>query len=81
MVAYSAAQIVITDDNFSTIVGAVQQGLVVCGNLKKVILYLFATPIDEVVLLALLGLASVVLWTEELRKRFTRARLRARPRA
>ncbi|MBL8333472.1 MAG: HAD-IC family P-type ATPase, partial [Rubrivivax sp.] len=38
-VAKSAAKIVITDDNFSTIVGAVQQGRVVYGNLKKVILY------------------------------------------
>jgi Ca2+-transporting ATPase len=69
-VAKSAAKIVITDDNFATIVGAVEQGRVVYGNLKKVILYLFATSIDEVavLLLALLGgyplpLAAVqILW-------------------
>jgi len=69
-VAKSAARIVITDDNFATIVGAVEQGRVVYGNLKKVILYLFATSLDEVaiLLLALLGgyplpLAAVqVLW-------------------
>ncbi|CAN5222919.1 HAD-IC family P-type ATPase [soil metagenome] len=69
-VAKSAAKIVITDDNFSTIVGAVEQGRVVYGNLKKVILYLFATSIDEVVLLllALLGgyplplVAVQILW-------------------
>ncbi|CDS49746.1 ATPase, P-type (transporting), HAD superfamily, subfamily IC [Polaromonas sp. CG9_12] len=69
-VAKSAAKIIITDDNFSTIVGAVEQGRVVYGNLKKVILYLFATSIDEValLLLALLGgyplpLAAVqILW-------------------
>lgn len=55
-VAKSAATIIITDDNFSTIVGAVEQGRVVYGNLKKGILYLFATSVDEVVLLlALLG--------------------------
>lgn len=47
-VAKSAAKIVITDDNFSTIVGAVEQGRVVYGNLKKVILYLFATSMAEV---------------------------------
>ena len=47
-VAKSAARIVITDDNFATIVGAVEQGRVVYGNLKKVILFLFATSIDEV---------------------------------
>jgi Ca2+-transporting ATPase len=57
-VAKSAAKIVITDDNFATIVGAVEQGRVVYGNLKKVILYLFATSIDEVVLLLLALLAG-----------------------
>ncbi|NWG73160.1 MAG: HAD-IC family P-type ATPase, partial [Rubrivivax sp.] len=56
-VAKSAAKVVVTDDNFATIVGAVEQGRVVYANLKKVILYLFATSVDEVVvlLLALLG--------------------------
>ncbi len=57
-VAKSAAKIVVTDDNFATIVGAVEQGRVVYGNLKKVILYLFATSIDEVVLLLLALLAG-----------------------
>jgi magnesium-transporting ATPase (P-type) len=57
-VAKSAAKIVITDDNFATIVGAVEQGRVVYGNLKKVILYLFATSIDEVVVLLLALLAG-----------------------
>jgi Ca2+-transporting ATPase len=69
-VAKSAAKIVVTDDNFATIVGAVEQGRVVYANLKKVILYLFATSIDEVVvlLLALLGgfplplVAVQILW-------------------
>jgi Ca2+-transporting ATPase len=57
-VAKSAAKIVITDDNFATIVGAVEQGRVVYGNLKKVILYLFATSVDEVLLLLLALLAG-----------------------
>jgi magnesium-transporting ATPase (P-type) len=69
-VAKSAAKIVITDDNFATLVGAVEQGRVVYGNLKKVILFLFVTSVDEVLvlLLALLGgfqlpLAAVqILW-------------------
>ena len=69
-VAKSAADIVITDDNFATIVGAVEQGRVVYANLKKVILYLFATSMAEVLvlMLALLGgfalpLAAVqILW-------------------
>lgn len=69
-VAKNAAKIVITDDNFATIVSAVEQGRVVYSNLKKVILFLFATSVDEVtiLLLALLGgfplpLAAVqILW-------------------
>ncbi|GAB4037852.1 MAG: cation-translocating P-type ATPase [Rubrivivax sp.] len=69
-VAKSAAKIVVTDDNFATIVGAVEEGRVVYGNLKKVILYLFATSMAAlaVLLLALvaglpLPLAAVqILW-------------------
>jgi len=69
-VAKSAAKMVITDDNFATIVGAVEQGRVVYGNLKKVILYLFATSMAEVLVLLLalvlgypLPLAAVqILW-------------------
>jgi len=69
-VAKSAAKIVVTDDNFATIVGAVEEGRVVYGNLKKVILYLFATSMAAlaVLLLALvLGLplplvAVQILW-------------------
>jgi magnesium-transporting ATPase (P-type) len=57
-VAKSAAKIVITDDNFASIVAAVEQGRVVYGNLKKVILYLFATSIDEVLILLLALLAG-----------------------
>jgi Ca2+-transporting ATPase len=60
-VAKSAAKIVVTDDNFATIVRAVQQGRVVYANLKKLILYLFATSIDEVVLLLLALLAGLPL--------------------
>jgi magnesium-transporting ATPase (P-type) len=69
-VAKGAARIVITDDNFATIIKAVEEGRLVYQNLKKVVLFLFATSIDEVtvLLLALLGgyplpLAAVqILW-------------------
>lgn len=58
-VAKSAARIVITDDNFTTIVSAVEQGRVVYANLKKVILFLFVTSVDEVLLLVLALLAGL----------------------
>ena len=69
-VAKSAAKVVVTDDNFATIVAGVEQGRVVYANLKKVILYLFATSMAEVLVLLValvtglpLPLAAVqILW-------------------
>ncbi len=52
-VAKSAAKIVISDDNFATLVAAIREGRVVYRNIKKVILFLFATSIDEVMILLL----------------------------
>ena len=57
-VAKGAAKIVITDDNFATIVKAVEEGRLVYQNLKKVVLFLFATSIDEVIVLLLALLAG-----------------------
>ncbi len=50
-VAKGAAKIVVTDDNFATIVHAVEEGRLVYRNLKKVILYLMATSMAEVLVL------------------------------
>jgi len=50
-VAKEAAKIVITDDNFATIVAAVAEGRLVYQNLKKVILYLLTTSVAEVLVL------------------------------
>jgi Ca2+-transporting ATPase len=69
-VAKSAARMVLTDDNVATLVAAVEQGRVVQANLKKLLMYLFATSLDEVVVLLLallvgypLPLAAVqILW-------------------
>lgn len=52
-VAKEASKIVITDDNFSTIVAAVSEGRLVYQNIKKLILFLFVTSIDEVIILFL----------------------------
>ncbi len=69
-VAKEAAKIVVTDDNFATIVAAVEEGRAVYGNIKKTVLFLFSTSAAEVLVLfaaILLGypppfLAVQILW-------------------
>jgi len=50
-VAKDSAKIVIGDDNFASIVAAVEEGRVVYRNIKKVVLYLFTTSMAEVLVL------------------------------
>ncbi|MBN1170022.1 cation-transporting P-type ATPase [Candidatus Micrarchaeota archaeon] len=50
-VAKEASDIVITDDNFTSIVNAVEEGRHSSANLRKVIKYLFATNVTEVLFL------------------------------
>lgn len=52
-VAKEASKIIITDDDFSTLVAAVGEGRLVYQNIKKLILFLFVTSIDEVIVLLL----------------------------
>lgn len=47
-VAKEAADIVLLDDNFGSIVSAVEEGRSIYKTIKKVILYLFATSLGEV---------------------------------
>jgi Ca2+-transporting ATPase len=56
-VAREAADMIITDDNFATIVAAVEQGRIIHANILKFIHYLFSCNLSEilVVLLALLA--------------------------
>ena len=48
-VTQEAADIILTDDNFSTIVKAIEEGRVIYHNLKKLILYLITNNIGKVV--------------------------------
>jgi magnesium-transporting ATPase (P-type) len=50
-VAKEASKIIVTDDNFATIVSAVEEGRVVYRNIKKAILLLFSTSAAEVFVL------------------------------
>ncbi len=56
-VAKNASEIVLTDDNFATIVKAVEEGRLVYANIQKLLLFLFTTSLHEVLMLvASLGL-------------------------
>jgi len=48
-VAREAAEMVLTDDNFASIVGAIEEGRAVFANIKKFITYIFAHLIPEAV--------------------------------
>jgi Ca2+-transporting ATPase len=50
-VAKEAAKMVITDDNFATIVHAIKEGRIVHKNLKKMLLYLVSTNVTELFVL------------------------------
>ena len=55
------AEIVLTDDNFATIVGAVTEGRKIYTNIKKVIQFLFGTNLVEVLSILLFTLISPTL--------------------
>ena len=57
-VAREAADMVLSDDNFATIVHAVEQGRVVFDNLRKVILFLLSCNISEVLVVFVTALVS-----------------------
>lgn len=63
-VAKEAADLVLLDDNFGSIVSAVEEGRGIYANLKKVLLFLFSTSLGEIILIIsaiLLTLPSPVL--------------------
>ncbi len=69
-VAREAADMVLTDDNFATIVDAVEEGRTIYSNLRRVVFFLLATNLGEILTLTgalLLGFdlpltAVMVLW-------------------
>ncbi len=56
-VAREAADIVLTDDAFSTIVVAVEQGRIIFNNIRKFVFYLMSCNVSEV---AVVGIASFI---------------------
>jgi len=58
-VAREAAELVITDDNFATIVSGIEEGRVAYDNIRKVIYLLISTGAAELVLMGLAMLSGV----------------------
>lgn len=69
-VAKEASDIILLDDNFASIIAAIEEGRNIYKTIKKVILYLFATSLGEVLTIAgalVLGfplplLAAQIIW-------------------
>ena len=48
-VAKESAEMILTDDNFASIVAAIEEGRAVYANIKKFVTYIFANNIPEIV--------------------------------
>lgn len=57
-VAKEAAEMILTDDNFGSIVNAIEEGRAVYENIKRFITYIFASNIPEAVPFILFGLTG-----------------------
>ncbi len=60
-VAREAADMVLTDDAFSTIVAAIEGGRVIFNNIRKFVLYLLSCNISEIMAVAIATLANAPL--------------------
>lgn len=60
-VAKEASHMVLTDDKFSTIVSAIEQGRIIFGNIKRFIYYLLSCNVSEVLIVGLATIAGAPL--------------------
>jgi len=52
-VAKNTAEVILTDDNFASIVAAVEQGRIIYSNIKKFVLFLLSCNIGEILIILL----------------------------
>jgi Ca2+-transporting ATPase len=58
-VAKEAADMVLTDDNFASIVSAVEQGRIIYSNIRKFVFFLLSSNVAEIMIIFLATLAGV----------------------
>jgi Ca2+-transporting ATPase len=58
-VTKEAADMVLTDDNFASIVAAVEQGRIIYGNIRKFVFFLLSSNVAEVMIIFLATLAGL----------------------
>ncbi|GAB2943367.1 cation-translocating P-type ATPase [Hymenobacter coalescens] len=66
-VARNAADMILTDDNFATIIAAIEQGRAIYSNIKKSVIFLLASNMGEVVTMVLclvIGLPAPLIATQ-----------------
>ena len=60
-VACEAADVVLTDDSFKTIVYAVQEGRIIFGNIRKFVLFLLSCNVSEVLVIVMASIINTPL--------------------
>jgi calcium-translocating P-type ATPase len=78
-VAREAADIVLADDNFASIVAAIEEGRAVYDNLRKFVTYIFASNVPEIVPFVAFVLFRIPLPLTVMQRRWTWAPTSCRP--
>lgn len=60
-VSREAAAVILTDDNFASIVAAVEEGRIIFGNIKKYLLYLLSSNIGEILIMLIATIMGIPL--------------------